>query len=94
VVIDKRAVEKGLVSKGFKKSNRGHRYFQYYSHDGKKADARTKTSHSPREKTIDLRRMREMAQQCGLEAREFVDLVQCPLERDDYERLLKQRSFL
>jgi hypothetical protein len=94
VATDKKDVEKGLLSKGFRQSNKGHRYFAYWSRDGKKSQSKTKTSHSPKEKSLGAARIGQMAKQCGLNAGEFMDLIECPMDRDSYEGLLKQRGLV
>ena len=35
-----------------------------------------------------------MARQLGLKRHEFVSLVECPLSRDEYEKLLRERGKL
>lgn len=91
---DKKDVERGLLSKGFRPSSKGHRYFTYHSRDGKKSQSKTKTSHSPKEKSLGPARIGQMAKQCGLNAVEFMDLIKCPMEQDAYERLLKERGLV
>lgn len=92
MVIDRRKVESALLSKGFKQSETHHHYFIYYLISGKKTPVKTKTSHSPKEKSIDAARLNQMAGQCRLETAEFVNLVECPLDRDTYERLLQDKG--
>lgn len=91
---DKKNVENGLLSKGFRLSSKDHRYFTYYSRDEKKSLSKTKTSHSPREKSLGSARIGQMAKQCGLNPGEFMDLIECPMDRDAYERLLRQRGLI
>ena len=91
MVIDKRKVESGLLSKGFRQSDTHHHYFIYYLINGEKTPVNTRTSHSPKEKSFDAARIAQMARQCGLKTAEFLELVECPLDRDTYERLLLDR---
>lgn len=86
---EKREVEAGLESKGFQKLERDHHYYVYWSVGGKKSMARTKTSHgSGRDISDEL--LSRMAHQCGITKPNFLKLVDCPLQRPDYENLLKQ----
>ena len=86
---DKREVETGLETKGFKKQDGDHHYYVYWSTEGKKSMARTKTSHgSGRDISDEL--LSRMAHQCGITKPNFLKLVDCPLQRPDYENLLKQ----
>jgi hypothetical protein len=94
VAVDKKNVENGLLSKGFRLSSKDHRYFTYHSRDGKKSQSRTKTSHSPKEKSLGRARIGQMAKQCGLDAAEFMDLIECPMDRDAYENLLEKRGLV
>ena len=93
MALDKRDIERALKSKGFGEARGSHRYFTYYFSDGRKGPAKTMTSHGPRSKSIDRPRMIQMAKQCRLTPDEFVALVECPLNREDYERILEDRGF-
>ena len=90
---DKRTVEKGLLAKGFERSESDHHYFTYHSRDGRKTTSKTKTSHTPKEKSLGSARISQMSRQCGLKAGEFMALIECPMDRDSYERLLKERGY-
>ena len=90
---EKNEVEAGLKTKGFRCDGGEHRYFVYWSLSGKKSMAKTKTSHGS-EKDIHDELLSRMAQQCGLTKKQFVDLIDCPLQRKPYEQLLVQRSKL
>lgn len=92
---DKSDVEGGLTRKGFQPTKPGadHNYFIYQSLAGKKARASTKTSHG-KSFDIDDSLLGEMARQCGLTKKEFLNLLDCPLSREEYEKLLQQRGKL
>lgn len=88
---DKSEIEAGLLRKGFTPTHPGsdHNWFIYVSLDGRKAKgARTKTSHG---RGIDLgdNLLAQMARQVGLTKKQFLELVDCPLSRADYEALLR-----
>ncbi len=88
---DKSDLENGLLRKGFVPTHGGadHRYFIYATEDGKKArGARTKTSHG---KGFDIgdNLLGEMARQVGLTKKKFLELVDCPLSREEYEAILR-----
>ena len=90
---EKRDVESGLEGKGFQKQGGDHHYFVYWSVDGKKSMAKTKTSHgSGRDISDDL--LSKMARQCGVTKPNFLKLIDCPLLRPDYENLLRQAGKL
>jgi predicted RNA binding protein YcfA (HicA-like mRNA interferase family) len=90
---EKRDVESGLENKGFQKQEGDHRYYVYWSIEGKKSMAKTKTSHgSGRDISDDL--LGKMARQCGVTKLSFLKLIDCPLDRPEYESLLKQAGRL
>lgn len=41
-------------------------------------------SHSPQHRVLDDRLISDMAGQCKLSRREFLDLARCPMSKDDY----------
>jgi hypothetical protein len=85
---DKREIEAGLSKKGFVQRAGDHNYFIYVSLEGKKSMAKTKTSLGKRI-DIDDNLLAQMARQCGVTKRHFLDLIDCPLQRTAYETLLK-----
>lgn len=92
---DKSDVEGGLTRKGFQPNKPGadHNYFIYLSLAGKKARASTKTSYG-KGFDIDDNLLGQMARQCGLTKKQFLDLLDCPLSREEYEKLLQQSGKL
>jgi hypothetical protein len=85
---NKKVIESSLQSKGFLPTEGDHHYFVYYTRDGLKTRARTKTSHSPKVRDVADNLLGQMARQCLLAKNEFLRLVDCPMNRDDYERRL------
>ena len=91
---DVRRIEAALEAKGFERSEGDHSYFVYRSTAGKKTTAKTKTSHTPKMKSIDDILLGKMAKQCHLNKMQFVDLVDCPLDRAGYEKALAAQGLL
>ncbi len=89
---DRRQVEAGLKNKGFQESMKHHRYFIYYDCRGKKTRVKTHTSHSPKHKNLGDELLAQMAKQCALTKAQFLDLVDCPLGRKEYEEILAKRG--
>ncbi|MBK7049731.1 MAG: hypothetical protein IPH54_02535 [Rhodoferax sp.] len=85
-------VEKSLVKKGFQRKEGDHSYFNYFTKAGKKTSVFTKTSHGAKELDDSLLGM--MARQCKLSRQNFDLLIECPLDRDSYERKLVEGSFI
>jgi hypothetical protein len=86
--LERSDVEVALEKKGFARSNGDHRYFTYYTVEGAKTSVWTKTSHGTQYKTIGDNLVRDMAKQCGLTSPQFRQLIDCPLNRKDYETIL------
>lgn len=89
---DRKDIEAGLKNKGFRKKDGDHHYFIYYSSDDKKSLAKTKTSHAMKSISNDL--LSKMSQQCFLSKAEFLNLVDCPLTREEYETILRRKEKL
>lgn len=91
---DVRRIESSLAAKGFERSEGDHSYFIYRTLEGKKTTARTKTSHTPKMKSIGDDLLCKMAKQCHLTKQQFLDLVDCPLDRQDFESVLSRQELL
>ncbi len=80
-----------LRRKGFEQSEGDHSYFTYYrTSDQKKTAVFTKVSHG--EVEVDDFLLGKMAQQCKLSKADFLALVDCPLDRAEYETRLRSRG--
>jgi hypothetical protein len=90
----KTKVESALLSKGFQQTENDHHYFIYFTKDGKKTTAKTKTSHTKKMKDIPDNLLSQMARQCHLKKAEFLDLVDCPLSQDGYEEILEKQGII
>lgn len=85
-------VEKGLLNKGFRKRDGDHHYFNYFNASGKKTAVFTKTSHSHTEISDNLISL--MARQCKISKPSFESLVDCPLQRSEYEKMLSDAGHI
>ena len=84
-----RDVESALRRKGFIEKQGDHSFFTYHrAADGKKTSVFTQTSHGESELGDVL--LEKMAKQCALSKDDFLRLVDCPLERNEYEALLRE----
>ena len=92
---DKIKIESSLQSKGFQKEKKDHRVFIYYTINGERTLVKTKTSHGNRKyKSIGNTLLGKMAKQCKLNFGQFIDLIDCPLNRNEYEDLLRNNDVL
>ncbi len=78
--------EKSLLNKGFQAGGGDHNFFVCHSQSGKKTMVRTKTSHGSKE--IDDNLLARMSRQCKLSNKDFGQLVECPLGRENHEAKL------
>lgn len=85
----KRDVEASLKTKGFRQGEGDHHWFIYWTSDGKKTTIRTKTSHGAT-KDLGDGLLTQMARQVRTSKGQFLDLIDCPMTRDQYEDLLRQ----
>lgn len=83
----KRAVEAGLLNKGFRQVDSHHRYFFYYTVDGVKTALRTRTSQGGGE--LDDYLLGQMSKQCGISKARFLQLVDCPLSQAEFEEIVR-----
>lgn len=90
----KSKVEASLQKKGFEKSERHHHYFSYVTIEGKRTAIKTKTSHTPKMKDIPDNLLSQMAKQCKVDKKHFIDLIDCSLDQKGYEKILCSKNFL
>lgn len=85
-----RKVEQSLEKKGFIKEDTHHKYFYFYTNDGKRTKVRTYISHG--HKDIDDYLIGKMAQQTRLTKEQFMKLIDCPLSKEEYINILKRQG--
>ncbi len=90
----KRAIEAALTAKGFEPIEGDHHFFVYVTKEGKRTRARTKTSHTSKMKDVPDILLSRMAGQCKLTKQQFLELVDCPMTREAYEKSLAERGEL
>ena len=88
-VRSKRDVESALKKKGFRQDEGDHHWFIYWTADGLKTTIRTKTSHGST-KDLGDGLLKEMARQLRTDKGNFLDLIDCPLSREQYESGLRE----
>ena len=87
-------MEASLEAKGFRPDERHHHYFIYHGSDGARTPVMTKTSHGSGSKTIGDPLLAQMAKQCRVTKPQFLDLVDCPLDREAFERLQREQKLM
>lgn len=92
-VLDAKKTYKNLKNKGFKDSankSDDHKYLEYF-HQGKLV-LYTKISHGAKDLGNFL--IKQMADQCKLDKKDFMDLANCPLSQKKYEEILANKGFI
>ncbi len=84
----KAEVERSLARKGFSRRDGKHIRFTYIYRDGARGPS-THFSHGSGSGEISAALVSTMARQLYLSTSGFVDLVECPLGRDEYENILR-----
>ncbi|MBE9570179.1 MAG: hypothetical protein IMF11_06115 [Proteobacteria bacterium] len=91
--VDRTEVNKNLPKKGFRKEPSGHHIYFYHEYGGRETGAYTYISHSAKQKDISGDLLLRMRKQLRLETtKEAVDLIACPIEKEDFIRLLMERG--
>ena len=94
MVIEKVKVYKSLRKKGFIESvnkSSDHLYLELF-YEGKLI-LYTKISHGS-DKEIGNYLIKQMSHQCKLNKKDFIDLVKCPLSKENYIQMLVERGFI
>lgn len=91
--VDRSKVIKNLPKKGFRKDNsRSHIYF-YHEAGGKETGPYTYVSHSKKDKEISGGLLKCMRKQLGLDTiRQTIDLIECPMDGDGFNSILKDKG--
>ena len=85
-----RVVERGLLRKGFRRTDTHHRRFTYYGLAGEEVPSATTIMSHGADRDIDDRLLAKMARQLHLTRRQFDDLIDCSLSQTDYEAMLRR----
>ena len=86
---DRDDVVRGLTKKGFKEDGGDHQFFIYERLDGKRSMKRTKISRGSSYKEISDDLLGKMCKQVGLSKKQFLELIDCPMDRQAYEKAAK-----
>ena len=76
-----------LCRKGFRRDDGNHIYFIYWNQLGKKTMKKTKVSRGSSHKTISDNLLGKMSQQVGLQKKQFLELIDCSLDQNGYEKI-------
>ena len=89
--LSRKDVLRSLTRKGFKRNEGAkHTVLMHHDREDKKSGFSTLISRGSGYKELRDTLVGTMAQQCGLTAAQFVELVDCSMSRDDYDRFVAQ----
>lgn len=81
-------IDSALQRKGFVKDEGDHSYYIYWNISGKKTIRKTKMSHGTSHKEIGDPLLGQMARQLGLTKKDFLQLVDCTIDQEMYEKIV------
>ena len=87
-------VERGLLRKGFRRTDTHHRRFTYYSLAGEEVSSATTIMSHGSDRDISDHLLGQMARQLHLTRRQFDELIDCRLSQADYEAMLRRDGFV
>ncbi|MES2327955.1 MAG: hypothetical protein V4539_00040 [Bacteroidota bacterium] len=88
--LDANKTRQSLLKKGFRKNEGDHHFYLYY-YNGK-VITKTKVSHNDQDIGDDL--ISKMYKQCKVTKKQFLDLINCPLDESGYIEILKEQDLL
>ncbi|MDD2331249.1 MAG: hypothetical protein PHI68_01210 [Candidatus Cloacimonetes bacterium] len=91
--LDKKFITDGLIKKGFRVQESDHIRFVYYTFDNIKTAIHTKISRGSSNEVDDYI-IAQISKQCRLRKKDLFDLLNCPLERTDYEKMMIKEGFI
>lgn len=92
-VLDAKKTHKNLLKKGFKDADNkssDHKWLELFHNE--KLVLHTKISHGETDLGNSL--IKKMSYQCNLSKDEFMDLVNCPMSKQQYFDILQRKGFL
>ena len=82
-------VQRALSKKGFEEQEgKSHIRYIFHTRSGTKTDVTTMVSRGSSYKTLGNDLLGKMAKQCKLNKNKFLDLVDCTLSHQEYEKLV------
>lgn len=88
-VLDPEKVKSSLLKKGFTEENGDHHFYILFI-GGKQTIVRTKVSHNKQDIGDGL--ISAMSKQLFLKKKQFLDLINCPLSKEKYIKILKNKG--
>lgn len=88
-------IEIALNKKGFEmEDSRDHRFW-FFLYKGQRTEIRTKTSRGSKYKDYPIGLLKRIKEQLRLDSlNQLKDLVECPIDKEDYEEILKKKGII
>lgn len=90
---ERKIVERSLQKKGFISRGGDHRFY-FFEYRNLTTAVFTKVSRGTKYKTLNDTLIGEMARQLKLTKKQFLQLVDCPMDKKQYVEHLKQRNII
>jgi hypothetical protein len=88
-----RVIDAALQRKGFNRTDEGdHLWYFLPRIDGEGYLVRTKMSHGMMGETVGVELIVLMARQCRLTKKQFLSLIDCPIDETEYREILRQQG--
>ena len=94
-MLNKKKVYNNLKKKGFidsKNLSKDHKYLEFHYNNIKICF--TKISHGSKPKDLEDYLIQKMSNQCKLKKKDFENLVNCPLSKKDYLKILQEKNII
>jgi hypothetical protein len=93
--VDRDNLERNLPRKGFERKKSGHHIYFHHKFNGRATGAYTYLSHSIKVRDIAKALLTSIRKQLMLDSNaQVVDLVNCPMDGDEYNKILRQKGVL
>ena len=88
-----RKIDSALQKKGFlRDSDADHVHYFFLHGNGDHTQIKTKMSHGMGGSTLSAKLISDMAKQLHLTKKQFLDLIDCPLDEEGYRQVLRDAS--
>jgi len=87
-------IKKSLLAKGFEYKEGGKHELYILKHENKMQALGTKLSHGSNKSEYDDNLLGKMSKQLLLSKSELLNLIDCPMDQDEYLKVLKERGVL
>jgi hypothetical protein len=85
-----RSIDSALQRKGFLRISEGdHVHYFFLRRDGERSSIKTRMSHGMLGSTISVKLISNMARQLHLTKKQFLELIDCPLNEEGYRQILQ-----